>query len=86
MLNDMKDPEAIIRDALELPSAERGRIAVRLIESLDDGAMPCSYTDDELATKIGERLRELESGSAESIDGKKAIEELRSELRNRRRG
>lgn len=81
----MKDPETILNDALELPSAERGRIAARLIQSLDDQDMPCRYSDDELAAKIDERVREVEAGTAELIDGRQAIAELRAELRNRRR-
>lgn len=81
----MKDPESILKEALELPSTERGRIAMRLIESLEGAAMPCSYSDDELSARIDERAREVEAGSAELLDGRTAIAELRAELRSRPR-
>ena len=80
----MKDVESIIKEALELPSAERGRIAARLIESLDEEGPPCRYSDAELTSKINERIAEIDAGTAKLVDGKQAIEEIRAELRKRR--
>lgn len=81
----MKDADSILKDALELPSEERGRIAARLIDSLDDQGPPCRYSNDELAAKINRRVAEVEEGTAKLVDAKQAIEELRSELRKPRR-
>ncbi len=85
MLVSLKDVDSIIKEALELPSAERGRIAARLIESLDDASPPSRCSDDELASKINQRIAEIDAGTAKLVDGKQAIQEIRSELGKRRR-
>jgi hypothetical protein len=81
----MKDADSIIRDALELSTAERGRVAARLIESLDDERPPCCDANDELAVKINARIADVDAGTAKLVDGKQAIEEIRAELRKRPR-
>lgn len=81
----MKDADSIIKEALALPTAERGRIAARLIESFDDEGPPLRSSDVELAAKLNARIAEIEAGTAKLVDGKQALEEIRTELRNRHR-
>jgi putative addiction module component (TIGR02574 family) len=85
ILECMKDADSIIKRALELPSAERGRIAARLIESLDEEGPPNQCTEDELAEKINRRVAEIKAGTAKLVDGKRVIKEARARLRKRRR-
>ena len=79
-------PETLIH-ALDELDAEyaRARADAEFARALDEEGPPCRYTDEELAPKINERIAEIEAGTAKLVDGKQAIEEIRAELRNRRR-
>ena len=65
-----RSAEQILQEALLLADAERGALAVKLIESLDPG------TDDDDPTawdgEIRQRLAELDSGSVRAVPWEEA--------------
>lgn len=77
--------DSILNDALALPTADRGRLIQRLIESLDDGEAEAG-AEDEWAELIARRIADLDAGTARTIDGKAAIARAREELARRRHG
>jgi putative addiction module component (TIGR02574 family) len=81
----MKDGDSILKKALALPLEERGRLALRLMESLADERPPGIVSEDELADTINERLADIDAGRAKLIDTKKALAKGRAKLRRRRR-
>jgi len=68
--------EEILRAALALPAEARAMLADRLLESLDG---PDQKRIDALwAEEAERRLRELEEGKVEAIDGELVMQRLRS--------
>jgi putative addiction module component (TIGR02574 family) len=63
--------------ALQLPRAERARLAERLIASLDENA----GVEQAWAQEIERRVTELRSGEVETIPGEQVFEELKDLLR-----
>jgi hypothetical protein len=62
----MTDPARILEAALALEPADRSRIAVELLESLE--APPAPDADGLWAEEIRRRVDEIESGAAELED------------------
>jgi len=81
----MASLDSILNDALMLPTADRGRLIQRLIESLDDGDDEPD-AQDAWAEVIARRLEDLDAGRAKVIDGRAAIAKARQELARRRNG
>lgn len=69
--------EDIESAAMQLPRAERARLAERLITSLDED----SEIEQVWAEEIDRRVRELRSGKAQSIPGEQVFAELKDILR-----
>ena len=73
----MKPVEALLEEveaiALELPRAERARLAERLIASLDED----SEIEQAWLVEVGRRVAELRSGSVEAVPGEQVFEELK---------
>lgn len=85
ILKFMKNADSILKKALALPTEERERLALRLMESLGGDRPPGVVSEDELADTIDERLADLDAGRAKLIDTKKALAKGRAKLRRRRR-
>jgi len=75
------NPQAseVLEKALALSTHDRGFIASRLIESLDDEpaeeGVEAAWSDE-----IKRRVEEIQSGKVEMIDGEKALRELAEEF------
>ena len=75
--------EAVLEQALQLPDDERGKLAVRLLRTLepDDGD---EVTGDEWqaawSNEIDRRVREVDDGSAELLDGDEVLADARAWL------
>ena len=68
--------EAVLAAALALPPQEREEVAERLFRSLDgDGEAALS---PEWKAEIQRRLKEIEEGTAELVDGEEVMKWLRS--------
>ena len=68
----------IIKDALSLPPGERAMLADHLLESLD--APNQKEIDAAWAEEAKRRMRELDEGKVESLDGELVMERLRARL------
>src|SRR5882672_4601293 len=74
--------EEILSAALALPAEARAMLADRLLESLDG---PDQKRIDALwAEEAERRMREIEEGKVEAIDGELVMQKLRSRLRMKR--
>jgi putative addiction module component (TIGR02574 family) len=76
----MSTVDDILSAAMSLPPDDRAEIANRLFESLDEEAF-----DRDLhpawEEELSDRVKSIEDGSANFVDGRKAIEEIRDSLR-----
>lgn len=68
----------LLDDALQLPRNERGELAARLLESLDDETDDPVEVQRAWEAEIERRLREVQDGTAELIDGEEFLRELRA--------
>lgn len=68
----------LLNDALQLPEKERGELAARLLESLDDDTDDSVEVHHAWELELGRRLREVQDGTAELIDGEEFLRELRA--------
>lgn len=68
--------KAVLEAALALPVAEREELAERLLGSLDDAAS--ASLSPEWKAEIGRRMKEIDDGTAELIDGEEVFRWLRS--------
>lgn len=75
----MREPESILHDALELPEVERGRLALRLAESLDPAPEPDAA--QAWATEIARRIERLRDGTARTVSSDDALAAARARLR-----
>lgn len=75
--------EALLTAALALPPADREEFAERLLRSLDGS----EYVELSPAWKseIDRRLKEIDDGTAELIDGDEVMEWLRSKAEGKQR-
>lgn len=68
-------------DLLKLPLEERARLAHALLVSLDDGP-PDADADAAWSDELARRLRALEDGTAELVDGAEVRRRVRDRLRS----
>ncbi len=68
----------LLDEALRLPQDERGELAARLLESLDDDTDDPAEVQRAWDAEIERRLREVQDGAAELIDGEEFLRELRA--------
>lgn len=82
ILVGMRNADSILKDALELPIEERIRIALELMESVDDRP---SHPDAEEAwvAEVNRRIVALEAGTAKTMSAKDAIARARQRLRKK---
>jgi hypothetical protein len=84
----MSAPESLLEQALQLPDAERGKLAMRLLRTLEPD------NEDEVigdgwkaawSAEIDRRVKEVADGSAELLDGDEVLAEARAWLDAQRR-
>lgn len=68
----------VVKSALELPESERAEVARRILETLDEGF--ATGVEDEWAREVAKRLRDLESGQAETMPASEAFSRARKRL------
>jgi hypothetical protein len=71
--------EAVLDQALKLPDEERGKLAARLLSSLesDDGdQLSDEEWDGAWAAELDKRVREVREGTVELVDGDEVLAEL----------
>lgn len=73
------DPDAAVVEAaaLRLPRAERASLAARLLSSLEDR----DEIEAAWAEEIERRVRQVDSGEVQLLDGEEVMAELRTLLR-----
>lgn len=79
----MAIPQKLVTELLELPEAERGALAALLLHSLepDDRDEVAGKEWEEIwAVEIDRRLREVDEGRVELIDGDQVDAEVRTML------
>lgn len=74
----------LLSDALQLPEKERGELAARLLESLDDRIDDPAEVHRAWELELEHRLREVQDGTAELVDGEEFLRELRGWRPDRR--
>jgi putative addiction module component (TIGR02574 family) len=74
--------EALLAQALQLPDDERGKLAARLLGSLEPEAEELSPQEWEEAwsAEVDHRLREVRDGSVDTVDGADARARVRAAL------
>jgi len=80
----MREPEAILHDALELPETDRARLALKLAESLEPTPDPTA--PDAWAVEISRRIERLRDGTASTMSSDEAIARARARLGRARAG
>jgi putative addiction module component (TIGR02574 family) len=70
--------EVLLDQALQLSDEERGKLAARLLQSLDPDADELSPEpwDDAWSVELDRRVREVRAGTVELIDGDETLAEL----------
>ena len=71
----------ILQDVLALPENERAELAVRLIESLDNGAD--AGVDEAWAAEIERRCAALDAGEAVTSDWEEVRRRIETQLLNK---
>ena len=80
--------ESLLEQALQLPDAERGKLAMRLLRTLepdDEGEVTGDEWEAAWSAEIDRRVREVDDGSAELLDGDEVLAEGRAWLDAQRR-
>ena len=72
--------EALLSAALTLPPAEREELAERLLRSLDGSEYVA--LSPEWKAEIERRLKEIDDGTAELVDGDEVMQWLRSKYQS----
>lgn len=80
----MKDAESILKEALELPVDERIRVALQLMDSIDDRS-PHADAEEAWTAEIERRMAALEAGTAKTMSAREAIERARERLRQNKK-
>ena len=75
----MRETDAILHEALELPEGERTRLALKLGESLDPTSEPGA--PDAWVAEIARRLERLRDGTARTMSSDDALARARNRLR-----
>jgi hypothetical protein len=71
--------EVVLDQALKLPDEERGKLAARLLNSLesDDGdQLSAEEWDGAWSAELDKRVREIREGTVELVDGDEVLTEL----------
>lgn len=71
--------DEILSAALSLPPDERAMLADRVLESLDPPNQ--KQIDAAWAEEVERRIREIDEGKVETIDGELVMQELRSRFK-----
>ncbi len=74
----MRESDAILHEALELPEPERALLALRLAESLDPE--PAPGASEAWATEVARRIERLRGGNARTITSDDALAKARARL------
>jgi hypothetical protein len=80
--------ESLLEQALRLPDAERGKLAMQLLRTLepeDEDEMSKDEWEAAWSAEIDRRVREVDDGSAELLDGDEVLAESRAWLDAQRR-
>lgn len=75
----MREADAILNEALELPNAERAELALKLTASLDPEPEPGA--GDAWAAEISRRIERLRNGTAQTVSADEALARARAGLR-----
>lgn len=78
--------DALLDQALLLPADERGKLAARLLQSLDpddDGDLSPEQWNEAWSTELDQRVREIRAGTVELIDGDEMLSKLDAIARRR---
>jgi len=71
--------DVLLDQALQLSDEERGKLAARLLQSLDpddDDELSPEQWDDVWSAELDRRVREVRDGTVELIDGDEMLAEL----------
>jgi hypothetical protein len=71
--------DVLLDQALQLSEEERGKLAARLLQSLDpddDDELSPEQWDDVWSAELDQRVREVREGTVELIDGDEMLAEL----------
>lgn len=80
--------ESLLEQALQLPDAERGKLAMQLLRTLepdDEDEVTGVEWEAAWSVEIERRVREVDDGSAELLDGDEVLAEARAWLDAQRR-
>jgi hypothetical protein len=80
--------ESLLEQALQLPEAERGKLAVQLLRTLDpddEDELTRGEWEAAWSAEIDRRVREVDDGTAELLDGDEVLAEARAWLDAQRR-
>jgi hypothetical protein len=80
--------ESLLEQALRLPDAERGKLAMQLLRTLepeDEDGVSKEEWEAAWSAEIDRRVREVDDGSAELLDGDEVLAEARAWLDAQRR-
>lgn len=80
--------ESLLEQALQLPEADRGTLAMRLLHTLepdDEGEVTGDEWEAAWSAEIDRRVKEVDDGSAELLDGDEVLAEARAWLDAQRR-
>jgi hypothetical protein len=72
--------DSVLDQALQLPDEERGKLATRLLHSLepDDGDEPGPQEWEAMwSAELEHRVRQIRDGSVELVDGDEVLAEIR---------
>ena len=75
----MRESDAILHDALELPEPERARLALKLAESLEPAPTPGA--PEAWAREVARRIERLRDGTARTVRSDDALARARAHLR-----
>lgn len=71
--------DVLLDQALQLTDEERGRLAARLLQSLDpddDNELSAEQWDDAWSAELDQRVREVREGTVELVDSDDLLAEL----------
>jgi hypothetical protein len=80
--------ESLLEQALRLPDAERGKLAMQLLRTLepeDEDEVSKEEWEAAWSAELDRRVREVDDGSAELLDGDEVLAEARAWLDAQRR-
>ena len=74
----MAADDVLLEQALQLSDEERGKLAARLLQSLDpdDEELSPEPWDEAWSAELDQRVREVREGTVELVDGDEMLTEL----------